>query len=770
MTFVFRCPELGITPGMETSSRWRPSLLPRAYAALVVGLRWIVVAGWAAAAIASVVYLPAVGQGGSDLEQLVSADNPAVRSELRSFDKFGFPLLSRVAVVQRDPNGLSRATQEEAVKRAQEVSDGTYGDTGPIRAAVPVMNTLGLFPGSAEDSTTIVTLLFTSPDVTFAGQVKAAERFVAAHYDAADAVVGITGSVPARVEQARIVTSSVSRLEIITVAAVFLIVAFAFRSFIAPLVALIVAGVATLLTLHVGGALALKLGVPVPQETQPLLVALLLGVVTDYVVFYLSAVRRSLAAGDSRLDAARSATARFTPIILTAGLTAAAGTGALIVAGSPAFRAFGPGMALAILIGVAVAVTLVPALLGILGAAAFWSPFRRRAEEAPVSAPAGGRWWARLLTRRWFALPVLLVCTAGLIVAALPLQHIKLGVSFVEALPPDRPARAAATAAETGFADGILSPTELLLEGNAVAGRQAELTKLQEALAHQPGVAAVLGPTTQGLPEGYDVFRSSDGTAARYLLILSDEPLGATAVQTLDRLHDNLPGLLSAAGLDGTQASLGGDTAVARVIVDQTTSDLGRIAIAALLANLLFLMLFLRALIAPIGLLVCSVLAIGATLGLTTWLFQDRLGADGLTFYVPFAAAVLLVALGSDYNIFGIGPAWREARTRPLREALALTLPHSARAIRTAAFTLAVSFGLLLIVPLRPFRELAFALSVGVLIDAFVVRSLLAPALLSVLGSTVAPEPVEPEPTPAPEPEPADLPPLSGRGAGTGAV
>nr|BFE57606.1 MMPL family transporter [Dactylosporangium thailandense] len=723
-------------------SRWRPSLVPRAYAAFVVGLRWLIVGGWAAAAVASVVYLPAVGQGGSDLEQLVSADNPAVRSELRSFDKFGFPLLSRVAVVQRDANGLSQATQAEAVERAKAVSEGTYGDVGPIRAAVPVMNTLGLFPGSAEDGTTIVTLLFTDPDVNFAGQVQAAERFVAAHYGAGDSVVGITGSVPARVEQARIVQSSVSRLELITVAAVFLIVAIAFRSLVAPLVALGVAGVATLLTLHVGGALALRLGVPVPQETQPLLVALLLGVVTDYVVFYLSAVRRGLGAGETRLDAARAATARFTPIIAVAGLTAAAGTGALIVAGSPAFRAFGPGMALAILIGAVVAVTLVPALLAILGRAAFWSPLR---PPATPPRPVGGRWWARLLTRRWFALPVLLLCTAGLVVAALPLQHIKLGVSFVEALPKDRPARAAATAAETGFADGILSPTEVLLEGDAIAGRKAELAQLQQALAKEPGVAAVIGPTTPNLPEGYNVFRSSDGAAARYLLILADEPLGATAVDTIGRVQRDLPGLLAAAGLDGARASLGGDTAVARVIVAQTTDDLGRIAIAALLANLLFLMLFLRALVAPIGLLACSVLAIGATLGLTTWLFQDILHADGLTFYVPFAAAVLLVALGSDYNIFGIGPAWREARTRPLREALALTLPHSAKAIRTAAFTLAVSFGLLLIVPLRPFRELAFALSVGVLIDAFLVRSLLAPALLSVLGSTVAPEP-DPEP------------------------
>ena len=744
-----------MTEYVEPHSRWRPSVLLRGYAAAVVWLRWLIVGAWAAAAVASVLWLPAVGQGGSDLEQLVSADNPAVRSELRSFDKFGFPLLSRVAVVQRNAAGLPKQTQEEALRRAKAVSDRTYTDVGPIRAAVPVMNTLGLFPGSTEDGTTIVTLLFTDPNVTFADQVAAAQQFVAHHYSANDAVVGITGSVPARVEQTRIVQSSVPRLELITVVAVFLIVAVAFRSLVAPLVALGVAGVASLLTLHVGGALALRLGVPVPQETQPLLVALLLGVVTDYVVFYLSAVRRQLAAGEPRLAAARQATARFTPIIAIAGATAAAGTAALIVAGSPAFRAFGPGMALAILIGALVVVTLVPALLAILGPLAFWSPLRGvTGTDRAVDAPTGGRLWARLLTRRWFAAPVLLLCVAGLLVAAAPLRHIKLGVSFIAALPANHPTRTAATAAETGFVDGILSPTELLIEGNGVAGRSAELHRLQQALARVPGVAVVVGAGTPGLPEGLHVFDTRDGTATRFLLILSDEPLGARAVDTAARLNRDLPGLLRSAGLQNVQASLGGDTAIAQVIVEQTERDLGRIALAALLANLLFLVVFLRALVAPIALLTCSVLAIGATLGLTTWLFQDKLGADGLTFYVPFAAAVLLVALGSDYNIFGIGPAWREARSRPLRDALALTLPHSARAIRTAAFTLAVSFGLLLIVPLRPFRELAFALSVGVLIDAFIVRSLLAPALLSVMGSTAEPAPEPPRSVPEPPAQP----------------
>jgi putative drug exporter of the RND superfamily len=742
-------------------SRWSPGRAIEWYADVVVLLRWLVVAFWVAVTALAVVSLPTLGRAGSDLEDLVSMNNPAVQSELRSYDKFGFPLLSRVAVVQRNPQGLPAEVQARALARARAVSQGAYPDVKPVVAAVPVLNTLKLFPGSREDGTTIITLLFTAPDVSVADQTAAAEQFVAKHYGPDDDVVGITGSVPARVEQGRIVLASVPWLEVVTIAAVFLIVAVAFRSFIAPLLALGVAGVAILLTLHVGGALAARLGVPVPQEAQPLLVALVLGVVTDYVVFYLSTVRAQLAAGHDRLDAARRATARFTPIIATAGATAAAGTGALIVTKSPAFHAFGPGMALAVLIGMLVAVTLVPATLAILGPAALWTPHprvvrwvpRRRvaaapvdappesdsddkaADAAPVEAPPPGRRWARVLTWPLFSAVMLLVCVAGLVAAALPMRHLALGVSFVDALPADHPARQAADQAETGFAKGMLSPTELLVQGSGLTSRRAELARLQYSLSRVPGVAAVVGPSDDAIPQEIRLFHTQDGTAVRYLLVLADEPLGSRAIHTVSQLQRDLPGMVSNAGLTGVTTSLGGDTAVAQAVVNQTTGDLGRIAVAAVLANLLFLVLFMRALVVPLGLLACSVLAIAATLGLTTWLFQDVLGDDGLTFYVPIAAAVLLVALGSDYNIFGVGPAWREARGRPLREALALTLPQSSRAIRTAAFTLAVSFGLLALVPLRPFRELAFALAAGVLIDAFVVRSLLAPSLLTVMES-----------------------------------
>ena len=747
--------------------RWQPSVLLRWYARWMVRLRWLVVAFWAAAVGAAMLFLPAIGHSGSDLNELVSSDNPAVQSEVRSLDKFGFPLLSRVAVVQRNPEGLPLATQAEAVTRARAVSRGEFPDAAPIVAAVPVPNTLALFPGSQESGTTVITLLFTPADVNFADQLAAAEQFVANHFDANDHVVGVTGSVPARVEQGRIVLESLPLLELVTIAAVLLIVAVSFRSVVAPLVTLVVAGAAILLTLHVGGAVAERFGLVVPQETQPLLVALLLGVVTDYVIFYLSAMRGQLASGAERLAAAEWATARFTPIIATAGATAAAGTGALIVAESPAFQAFGPGMALSVLIGMVVAVTLVPALLAILGSIALWpgrrgkatsrsgavatsrsravTPSRPATQSAqaaesgpaaePDSHPSGSAArWAQRITRPGYAAVVLLLCLGGLLAAALPARDLSLGLSFIPALPAGEPARQAAEHAETGFADGILSPTELLVQGSGVATQQAALAKLKQSLAQEPGVAGVLGPGDNIVPEARKLFHAADGTAVRYLLILSYDPLGARAVDTVSRLEDRLPGMLSGAGLTGAQGSLGGDTAIAKVIVDQTVEDLGRIVVAALAANLLFLILFLRALVAPVLLLACSVLAIGATLGLTTLLFQDVLGADGLTFYVPFAAAVLLAALGSDYNIFGIGHAWEEARVRPLREALAVTIPQSARAIRTAGFTLAISFGLLAIVPLRPFRELAFALAVGILIDSLIVRSLLAPSVLTLVG------------------------------------
>jgi RND superfamily putative drug exporter len=101
---------------------------------------------------------------------------------------------------------------------------------------------------------------------------------------------------------------------------------------------------------------------------------------------------------------------------------------------------------------------------------------------------------------------------------------------------------------------------------------------------------------------------------------------------------------------------------------------------------------------------------------------------------VPFAASVLLLSLGSDYNIYGVGHIWTRARHTSLRQAIAERMPETSGAITAAGVTLAASFAMLAIVPLRQFRELAFVMGLGVLIDALLVRSVLVPALLTLLG------------------------------------
>jgi RND superfamily putative drug exporter len=292
----------------------------------------------------------------------------------------------------------------------------------------------------------------------------------------------------------------------------------------------------------------------------------------------------------------------------------------------------------------------------------------------------------------------------------------------------------AAEGAAAGFAPGIIAPTAVVVAEPGITRRTAEIAALERLIEEQPAVAGVLGPRDQPVPLELGLFSAPGGGAIRYLLSLRSDPLAAEAIDGLREVRERMPELLAAAGLPGAEVSYAGDTALGLSLVDTAVDDLGRVAVAVVLVDLLLLVWFLRALVAPLYLLATSVLAVGASLGVTTWIFQDVLGCDGLTFYVPFAAAVLLVSLGSDYNIFSVGYIWEEARRRPLPEAVAVAVPRSTRAINAAGITLAVSFALIALVPVGPFQELAFAVAVGVLIDAFLIRSLLVPALVSLVG------------------------------------
>ena len=247
------------------------------------------------------------------------------------------------------------------------------------------------------------------------------------------------------------------------------------------------AGVAYLIAIRVLPWVGERTGATVPAEVEPIILVLLLGLVTDYAVFFLSESRRRLRLGESRLDAVRAATSRTLPIVFTAGLIVAAGTGALAVGELGFFRAFGPGLALTTLIALAVSMTLVPALLALFGRRLFGRDLRARGAVGPVPhdvpdtwevervrrrahvdhpSPSGhqSRWrlaltrpltaiartrrlaelaqtsrWriviARIASARPVALVIAVVCLALLGTLAVNAGGIRLGLGFLDALP-----------------------------------------------------------------------------------------------------------------------------------------------------------------------------------------------------------------------------------------------------------------------------------------------------------------------------------------------
>jgi putative drug exporter of the RND superfamily len=755
--------------------------LARAYAALAVALRYVIVLGWVAAVALAVRYLPALAPAGG-VASLVPANAPALQAEATATRTFGEPLDAQVAVVQRSARGLPTPVQVAAARAAANVDTGQPrgGPIAGLAGAVPIPNTVvpttvvpttvvpttgAQFPGSRERSTTIVTFLYFRPGTSFAAQTTGGELYARRYASGKAAhLVGVTGVVPATYQQGVIIAQRLPWVEFATVAAIWLIVAFFFLSLGAPVATLLCAATSYLLAIRVVAWVTQHMHVPLPPDAEPVLIVLLLGVTTDYSVFFMSGMRNRLAEGLPKLQAARLTTAEYAPIILVAGVLVAAATGSLGLAKLELIRALGPALATTVAIAMLVSLTLAPALIAIFGNLLFWPGpgwYRKsrraaragrreaiRADRPPAELPSPWHFReriARLGTARPAALIIAAACVLAMLGVGWKATSLRLGAPLISALPGSTQEARAQAAAGQGFAAGILSPTEVLVFGNGAAGQTSALDRLQRALAHQPGVAGVIGPATvPALLGGYagaaaqaglpNPMLARSGNAARYGLILRTDPLGPTAVRQIQALQRRLPALTRTAGLTGVRVEVGGETAAAGEAIRSTTASIASFAPIMLIVTLVLLILFLSALIAPLYLLAASILALFATLGVTVWVFQHQLGYDGLVYYVPFTVGVLLVSLGADYNVFVVGRIWEEARRRPLRNAIAVAASQASRAITVAGITLASSFALLALIPLQQFREVAVAMAAGVVIDTVVARSLLVPALVALFG------------------------------------
>ena len=287
-----------------------------------------------------------------------------------------------------------------------------------------------------------------------------------------------------------------------------------------------------------------------------------------------------------------------------------------------------------------------------------------------------------LARSRLVALPLALLCVVGLGYVAGDVRQARLGFSLTHGLAQGSEVRRAADAAPLGFSAGIISPTEILLTGDGIGSQTAALGRAEAGCGASPGVSGVVGPAEQaraaaapgaraGAPElaGGDraaPFTAPDGKAVadagRDSAPTRSRAARSRRSSTSQRACRRL--LRDAGRARRTRRRWPARRRSPPRRCEQAKQDIVRLALVALAVNLLLLMLFLRALVAPVVLLGASVLALGAALGVAV-LVSRLLGWGDVAYYTPLAAAVLLLSLGSDYNVFVVGRIWHEARTAP---------------------------------------------------------------------------------------------------------
>ena len=239
--------------------------------------------------------------------------------------------------------------------------------------------------------------------------------------------------------------------------------------------------------------------------------------------------------------------------------------------------------------------------------------------------------------------------------------------------------------------------------------------------------------SNDGLQALFKLFFNDNQQVARFYVVLGSYPQSDAAIKTVNAIRDAIPLSVSGTVLSDTEIVIGGSSAEiadVKAVLDRDFNVVIPVVIAAVFVVLIIL---LRSLVAPIYLLLTVLLSYGTTMGLVTWIFQDILGQEGISFLVPIIIFALLVALGSDYNMFLMSRVREESERNQGREAARLASVATGAVITACGIILAGTFVVLVITPIKTMVQIGAAVAIGVMIDTFLVRALLVPAIASVL-------------------------------------
>jgi len=463
-----------------------------------------------------------------------------------------------------------------------------------------------------------------------------------------------------------------------------------------------------------------------------------LAVGIDYSLFIVSRYREERKKGFDKLEAIGASGATANRAVFFSGLTVVLALLGMFIIPASIFRSLGAGAILVTLAALAASMTLLPAILGLLGDRVNWPRLAKRARIDSDHDPKGG-FWDRL-SRGVMARPAVYLIVAVAILGGLGSFYFQLnrGTSQnVSTLPDDFPSKQAFLTLEREFAGGLTDPARIVITGDVQSPEaQAAIGDLQASVAEMD----VFAPESQVLP-------SADGSAVEVDAYFRGDPSTEAAFQAIRNLRaDVVPEAFG--GVDGVEVLVGGNTAFFTDFLD--VADRYQWIVLAFVLGLSFVLLTVvfRSIVVPVKAIIMNLLSVGAAYGAVTLVFQEGVGIGffnslGFQFqqvpaieaWLPLFLFSILFGLSMDYHVFLLSRIREEYdKTHDNTEAVAYGLRTTAGIITGAALIMVAVFTGFAAGRLGPLQQMGFGLAVAVFMDATIVRSLLVPASMRLLG------------------------------------
>lgn len=457
------------------------------------------------------------------------------------------------------------------------------------------------------------------------------------------------------------------------------------------------------------------------SQALSIMTILLFAVVTDYSLLIFSRYREELKRYESVNEAMRETMRHVKEPIFFSGSTIVLGVSTLFFSLYEPYRNFAPVFAIAAGAMLIAGLTLLPALFALIGRKAFWPIIPKYGDDVVEKSTIWGT-VAKVVTKKpiLFLVPITLL----LIVGAWNVTTMEESYDLIESFPEDLSSRVGYERLGESFSEGSLAPGTLLFVSNEEVDME-ELQTVMDKIEEKPGVESV---SAQGNP------LSEDGKSAKLSMTFAGNPYDTKAFDTILELREDGKELLEEAGIQNTELFIAGESAKNTDLRDINKSDTWLVMIAMTVLITIMLGLQTRSLIAPIYMMGSILLSYAATLGLSLWVFKQFLGLEAVGYRIPMYTFVFLVALGVDYSIMLIARIREELKNRSFEEAVRHGLEKTGAVISSAGLILAATFLVLTTMPIYELKLFGIIMALGILIDTFIVRPLLIPAILMNLG------------------------------------